>query len=460
MVKTRFAPSPTGHLHVGGARTALFSYYYAKRHGGVFVLRIEDTDFARSKKEYEDEILKSLKWLGVNWDEGPYKQSERQEQYRAAAQKLLSTGNAYKCYLTAEELEKMRAEAQSKTGQPRIRSPWRDRKPGPSEEGKPFAIRFRYPESGQTVVRDGILGDVTFENSEGDDLIVLRSDGTPTYQLSVVVDDLDMKITNVIRGDDHLNNTPKQLLMMKALGGIPPQYAHCPMILGPDKAKLSKRHGAVSVYMYAEEGYLPEALRNALIRLGWSHGDQELFSDQEIQQMFSLEACGKSPSVFDVQKLNWINGEFLKQKTPQQFVDFIKQSIGLDLGLMIESEGSKKLLEAVQRSAHKAKDLPFLLSWYLNDVTVDPICQEKILKETSCEWIASVVSEFEKQPWNPEGAVEIFKKVASQYSLKMPQVAKAVRVLLTGNLQSPDMAIVVAALGKEKVLKRLRQFTG
>jgi glutamyl-tRNA synthetase len=459
MVKTRFAPSPTGHLHVGGARTALFSYYYAKRHGGTFVLRIEDTDFARSKKEYEDEILKSLKWLGVDWDEGPYKQSERQEQYRVAAQKLLNSGNAYKCYLTTEELEKMRAEAQAKTGQPRVRSPWRDRKPGASEEGKPFALRFRYPDVGQTVVQDGILGDVTFENSEGDDLIILRSDGTPTYQLSVVVDDLDMKITHVIRGDDHLNNTPKQLLMIKALGGVPPHYAHCPMILGPDKAKLSKRHGAVSVYMYAEEGFLPEALRNALIRLGWSHGDQELFSDEELKQLFSLEACGKSPSVFDVQKLSWINGEYLKQKSPQEFVSFIKESASLDLSSMLQEEGSKKLLETVQRSAHKAKDVAPLLSWYLDEVKIDPVCQEKILKETQKQWIAGVVSEFEKQSWNPDSAVEIFKNVATQFSLKMPQVAKAVRVLLTGNLQSPDMAIVVGALGKEKVLKRLRQFT-
>ena len=267
-----------------------------------------------------------------------------------------------------------------------------------------------------------------------------------------------MKITHVIRGDDHLNNTPKQLLMIKALGGVPPQYAHCPMILGPDKAKLSKRHGAVSVYMYAEEGFLPEALRNALIRLGWSHGDQELFSDEELKKLFSLEACGKSPSVFDVQKLSWINGEYLKQKSPQEFVSFIKESASLDLSSMLQEEGSKKLLETVQRSAHKAKDVPPLLSWYLDEVKVDPVCQEKILKETQKEWIAKVVSEFEKQVWNPDFAVEIFKNVATQYSLKMPQVAKAVRVLLTGNLQSPDMAIVVGALGKEKVLKRLRQF--
>jgi len=289
-------------------------------------------------------------------------------------------------------------------------------------------------------------------------LIILRSDGTPTYQLSVVVDDLDMKITNVIRGDDHLNNTPKQLLMIKALGGVSPQYAHCPMILGPDKAKLSKRHGAVSVSMYAEEGFLPEALRNALIRLGWSHGDQELFNDQELKKLFSLEACGKSPSVFDVQKLSWINAEYLKQKSPQEFVSFVKESTSLDLSLMLQDDGSKKLLETVQRSAHKAKDVPPLLSWYLGDVKVDPVCQEKILKETKKEWIATVASEFEKQSWNPDSAVEIFKNVATHYSLKMPQVAKAVRVLLTGNLQSPDMAIVVGALGKEKVLKRLRQF--
>jgi glutamyl-tRNA synthetase len=211
--------------------------------------------------------------------------------------------------------------------------------------------------------------------------------------------------------------------------------------------------------MYADEGFLPEALRNALIRLGWSHGDQELFNDEELKRLFSLESCGKSPSVFDVQKLNWINGEYLKQKTPQDFVEFIKQSAALDLHFMLEAEGSRKLLETVQRSAHKAKDVKGLLSWYLDDVSIDPLCQEKILKETSRDWIASVATEFEKQIWNPDLAVEIFKTVATHYSLKMPQVAKAVRVLLTGNLQSPDMAIVVGALGKEKVLKRLRQFT-
>jgi len=459
MVKTRFAPSPTGHLHVGGARTALFSYYFAKKHKGTFVLRIEDTDFERSKKEYEVEILKSLNWLGVNWDEGPYFQSQRQDLYKSMAKKLLDSGNAYKCYLTAEELDKMRQEAQAKGLQPKIKSPWRDRTPGPEQEGKPYSLRFRYPDSGQTTVQDGILGDVTFENSEGDDLIILRSDGTPTYQLSVVVDDLDMKITHVIRGDDHLNNTPKQLLMIKALGAVPPHYAHCPMILGADKSKLSKRHGAVSVHLYADMGYLPEALRNALIRLGWSHGDQELFTNEELCTLFDLDGCGKSPSVFDLQKLDWVNGEFIKKMSTEEFSAELKRESGKDLGFMLQDAGAKKLLETVQHSVTKVKDALPKMQWYLEEPTIDPDCNEKILKVTQKEWIDSVIQGLSAGEWKPEAAFEIFKSVAAQHNIKMPQVAKAARVLLTGNLHSPDMGIVCAALGKEKVIERLSKLT-
>lgn len=458
MVRTRFAPSPTGHLHVGGARTALFSYYFAKKHKGTFILRIEDTDFERSKKEFEEEILKSLNWLGVHWDEGPFFQSQRQELYKSMAKKLLDSGQAYKCFLTPEELDKMRAEAQSKGLQPKIKSPWRDKSPGPEQEGKPYAVRFRYPESGQTVVKDGIMGDVSFENSEGDDLIILRSDGTPTYQLSVVVDDLDMKITHVIRGDDHLNNTPKQLLMIKALGATPPHYSHCPMILGPDKSKLSKRHGAVSVHLYADMGYMPEALRNALIRLGWSHGDQEIFTDAELCSLFDIDGCGKSPSVFDLQKLDWVNSEFLKRMSVEAFAKEVQHSSGKDVSAMLNDAGSRKLLETLQHSVSKAKDTLGRLNWYLEEPSIDPDCQEKILKVTPKEWIQSVSNELQKNDWKPESTVEVFKTVATQYNVKMPQVAKAVRVLLTGTLQSPDMGIVCAALGKNKVLERLNKF--
>lgn len=458
MVKTRFAPSPTGHLHVGGARTSLFSYYYAKKHKGSFVLRIEDTDVERSKQEYTDEILRSLKWLGVNWDGEPVYQSRRQELYKSMAKKLLDSGNAYKCYLTAEELEKMRAEAMAKTGQPKIKSPWRDRKPGPEQEGKSYSLRFRYPESGQTTVNDGIMGDVTYENSEGDDLIILRSDGTPTYQLSVVVDDLDMGITHVIRGDDHLNNTPKQLLMIQALGGKAPFYAHCPMILGPDKSKLSKRHGAVSVYLYGEMGYLPEALRNSLIRLGWSHGDQEIFTDAELCTLFDLDGCGKSPSVFDVQKLDWVNGEFIKRMSAEVFVAELKKETGKDTSFMLRDAGAKKLLETVQHSVTKVKDALPKLQWFLEEPAIDPECDEKILKVTQKEWIQSVVKEIQTKEWKPESVFEIFKAVAAQYNVKMPQIAKPARVLLTGNLHSPDMGIVCGALGKDKVIERLSKF--
>jgi glutamyl-tRNA synthetase len=458
MVKTRFAPSPTGHLHVGGARTALFSYYFAKKHKGIFVLRIEDTDFERSKKEYEEEILRSLKWLGVHWDEGPHFQSKRQDLYKSMAKKLLDSGNAYKCFLTTEELAAMRAEAQAKGEVLKIRSPWRNRKPGASEEGKPFSLRFKYPDSGHTVVHDGILGDVKFENSEGDDLIILRSDGTPTYQLSVVVDDLDMNITHVIRGDDHLNNTPKQLLMIEALGGKPPSYAHCPMILGPDKSKLSKRHGAVSVHLYADEGFLPEALRNALIRLGWSHGDQELFTDEELCTLFDLDGCGKSPAVFDVQKLAWVNGEFIKRKSSEEFVQLVKQASGKDISAMLKDAGAKQLLDTVQHSVTKVSEALPKMEWYFAEPKIDPDCQEKILKVTDKDWIASVVKKIEDRPWDPHAVFESFKSVAAEKNLKMPQIAKPARVLITGNLHSPDMTIVCAALGREKVLARLKAF--
>src|SRR3990172_1344364 len=318
-IRTRFAPSPTGYLHIGGARTALFNYLFARHHKGKFILRIEDTDVARSTEESTQAILDGMQWLALNWDEGPYFQSKRFELYKEHAYKFLEMGKAYKCYCTAEELEQRRGEAIKQGKPPKYDGRCRNKK---DEQGKPFAIRFKVL-PGTTLVKDIIKGKVAFENDEIEDLIILRSDGTPTYNLCVVVDDATMEITHVIRGDDHLNNTPKQILMYEAFGYHVPVFAHLPMILGSDKTRLSKRHGATSVMAYKEMGYLPHALVNYLARLGWSHGDQEIFSMEELIEKFSLDSVGKSSGVFNPEKLLWLNQHYIKNSGPEELAPLL-----------------------------------------------------------------------------------------------------------------------------------------
>ena len=311
---TRFAPSPTGYLHVGGARTALFSWLYAKKKGGKFILRIEDTDLERSTQESVDAILEGMNWLGLDYDEGPYYQTKRFDLYKEVVAQLVADGKAYKCFCTVEEVDAMR-EAQAAAGEkPRYNGMWRDRTDHPTD--KPFVIRFKNPQSGTVVIDDLIKGRIEIANSELDDLIIARSDGTPTYNLTVVVDDWKMGITHVIRGDDHVNNTPRQMNILAALGADIPKYAHVPMILGDDGKRLSKRHGAVGVMQYRDNGFLPEALLNYLVRLGWSHGDQEIFSKDELVQLFDLDSCNRAPSAFNTDKLIWLNQHYMKTLSP------------------------------------------------------------------------------------------------------------------------------------------------
>ena len=308
---TRFAPSPTGFLHVGGARTALYSWLYAKSQGGKFVLRIEDTDIERSTQEAIDAILEGMEWLGLTWDDGPYYQTQRFDRYKSLINDMLEEGKAYKCFMTSAELDEIRETQKANGEKPRYPGTWRDRTDHP--EGQPFVIRFKNPLEGKVVVKDHIRGDIEIANSELDDLVILRSDGTPTYNFCVVVDDWDMGITHVVRGEDHINNTPRQINILQALGAPVPEYAHVSMILGDDGKKLSKRHGAVGVMQYRDDGFLPQALLNYLVRLGWSHGDQEVFSKEEMIELFSLDAIGQSASAFNTDKLIWLNQHYIKE---------------------------------------------------------------------------------------------------------------------------------------------------
>ena len=326
MIVTRFAPSPTGMLHIGGVRTALFSWLQARRHGGQFILRIEDTDRERSTDEAVRVILEGMEWLGLAADQGPFYQTARFDRYKEVIQQLLAEGKAYRCYCTKEELDQLRADQMARKEKPRYDGRWRDRTD--SRPGVEPVIRFKNPQSGEVVVDDRVHGRVVFQNSELDDLIIARSDGTPTYNFCVVVDDMDMGVTHVIRGDDHLNNTPRQMNMLAALGATIPVYAHVPMILGPDGAKLSKRHGAVSVLQYEEDGYLPDALLNYLVRLGWSHGDQEIFTREEMIAAFDIGDVNKAASAFNPEKLLWLNQQHLMRAEPASIVKYLRPHLG------------------------------------------------------------------------------------------------------------------------------------
>jgi glutamyl-tRNA synthetase len=349
--RTRFAPSPTGYLHVGGARTALFSWLYARKHGGQFVLRIEDTDLERSTKESVNAILEGMTWLGLEYDQGPFYQTERFERYSEVIQQLMEKGLAYRCNCSKERLEELRDEAMKRKAKPRYDGHCRGKEVDPNE---PHVIRFANPLDGAVVVDDLVRGKVTFDNTELDDLIIQRTDGSPTYNLTVVVDDMDMEINVVIRGDDHLNNTPRQINILQALGQEPPKYAHVPMILGDDGARLSKRHGAVSVVQYREDGYLPEALLNYLVRLGWSHGDQEVFSLDEMIELFDIDAVNKGASTFNTEKLLWLNQHYIKSSDPARIAHLLSPHMGR---LGIDPSQGPDLVDVVRAQQERAKTL-------------------------------------------------------------------------------------------------------
>ncbi len=455
-VVTRFPPSPTGYLHIGGARTALFNWLFARRFGGKFILRIEDTDQVRSTDESVKAILDAMEWLSLEWDEGPFFQTQRLDTYREHLEKLLASGHAYYCDCAPEELEARRKAAMAEGRKPKYDGRCRDRGLGP---GPNRVIRFRCPDAGATALNDLVKGPIFFENSELDDLVLQRSDGIPTYNFAVVVDDVTMGITHVIRGDDHVNNTPRQILLYQALGVELPLFAHVPMILGQDRARLSKRHGATSVMAYKDMGYLPEALINYLVRLGWSHGDDEVFSREELIEKFSLENVGKSPSVFNHEKLLWLNAHYIKERSPESLTPLIEP--------FLESRGHAKkpasyLAKAVhtlQPRAHTLVEMADGMRFYMTDeVEYDPAAAKKFLGAAMRESIEKLIAAFEPLETFDETSLEkAFQQVVEELGVKLGKVAQPVRVALTGVTVSPGIFEIIDVLGKDAVLKRLRK---
>jgi len=456
MIRTRFAPSPTGHLHVGSARTALFNWLFSRHHGGVFILRIEDTDRVRSTEESTRGILEAMEWMGLDWDEGPYFQSQRTELYREYVERLLQRGRAYRCYCDADELEKKRERALAEGRKPKYDGTCRELTTVYPE--KPYVIRFKGPQGGETVVHDLIKGKTVFDNAELDDLILCRRDGTPTYNFVVVVDDIDMKITHIIRGDDHLNNTPKQILLYQALDCEPPQFAHMPLTLGKDRARLSKRHGATSVMAYKEMGYLPQALNNFVVRLGWSYGDQEIFSPEELIEKFSLENVGKSAGVFNIDKLLWLNAHYIKQDSDEHLarllVPFLERKgckVDETFNLVRIVKGLKERSKTLEEMADKA-------SFYFKDtIEYEPEAAAQFLTAPMVEVLTEMIGYVETTKAIDEKELEaVFKRMQSERNLSLKQLAQGHRIALTGGTASPGIYEVMATLGKERVIKKLR----
>ncbi len=455
-IRTRFAPSPTGYLHVGGARTALFSWLYARKHGGAFILRIEDTDLERSTAESVDAILQGMTWLGLEYDEGPFFQTHRFPRYREVIERMLNEGTAYRCYCTKERLEQLRNDQMARKEKPRYDGRCREGVANPPKDIPPV-VRFRNPVDGAVAVEDLIRGRVVFENRELDDLIIARSDGTPTYNFTVVVDDMDMKITHVIRGDDHLNNTPRQINMLRALSFTPPLYAHVPMILGPDGARLSKRHGAVSVMQYREQGILPEALLNYLVRLGWSHGDQEIFSLDEMARLFDVGNVHSSAAAFNPEKLLWHNQHYLKTSDPKHVAHHLSWHLG-QLGV-VPSEGPA-LTDVVLAQRERAKTLAEMAansaSFYQEPQAYDAKDAAAHFRPETVPVLADLRARFEALPvWEATALHEAVNAAADARGLKLGKIAQPLRVALTGRAVSPPIDVTLALIGRARVLKRL-----
>jgi glutamyl-tRNA synthetase len=454
-VVLRFAPSPTGYLHIGGARTALFNWLYARNQGGTFILRIEDTDQVRSTKESIEGILEGMSWLGLNWDVGPVYQTDRLSFYRDHAERLLREGKAYRCYCSPEELEAKRQQALQQKRKPKYDGHCRNLKP-PFPDGA-SAVRFKAPQHGVTVLHDLIKGTIEFKNEELDDLILLRRDGWPTYNFSVVVDDATMGISHVIRGDDHVNNTPRQILLYEALDYPLPAFAHVPMILGADRARLSKRHGATSVMAYHEMGYLPQALVNYLVRLGWSHGDQEVFSQKELVEKFSLENVGKSAAIFNTEKLLWLNGLYIRQEKPENLAQMLLP--------FLEKRGLKPrstpwLVEVVKTLQERARTLVEMADqaafYFRDDFEMEEKAVRKHLTPAIKGPLEMLAARLEaSQDLDEKALEEIFRDIISRQGIKLGALAQAARVALTGRAVSPGIYEVMRILGKDEALRRL-----
>jgi len=458
-VKTRFAPSPTGYLHVGGARTALYSWLHAKNNGGQFVLRIEDTDIERSTQEAVDAILEGMKWLGLDWDEGPYYQTKRFDRYNEMVDKLLAEDKAYKCYAPKELLDEIRAEQEANKEMARYDAnhPKIIAVNQAATADQACVIRFRNPKQGSVIFNDEIRGNIEISNDQLDDLIIRRSDGAPTYNFCVVVDDWDMGITHVVRGEDHINNTPRQINIYQALGAPVPSFAHCSMILGDDGAKLSKRHGAVSVMQYRDEGYLPNALNNYLVRLGWSHGDQEIFSQQEMIDLFNLKNVSKSASAFNTDKLLWLNNHYIKTSDPEYVAGYLQWHMDQQ---NIDTTNGPALTEVVTALAERAKTLVELASssryFYEEYEEFDATAAKKHLRPVAKEALILVQSKLQAtDDWSAANLHQVIEDTATELEVGMGKVGMPLRVAITGAGQSPSLDVTLALIGKERSVERI-----
>jgi glutamyl-tRNA synthetase len=478
--RVRFAPSPTGYLHVGGARTALFNWLFARHFGGTLVLRIEDTDLERSTPEMVEGILQGMQWLGLNWDEGPYYQTQRVDLYRAAAARLLDSGAAYHCFCTKEELERMRAKAAADKRPPRYEGVCRKLDPAERSRrknaGEPAAVRFAVPESGSTSFDDAVFGKVEFANTEIEDFVLLRSDGSPTYHLSVVADDIDLRISHIIRGADHISNTPKQVLLYRALDAPLPVFAHVPLILGPDKTRLSKRHGATSVIAYREEGIVPEAFRNFLALMGWTPPEdvpavgtpagtkpepaKEILSDAELIRLFGLDSISRSNAVFDRAKLDWFNTEYIRAYSAERLLPLIEEEwrkVGL-----APSAGRESLLATIDLLKSRARNLKdfsgSFRAFFSDQFDPDPAAVEKFLKDESVRKLLIELGDRYAglQDFSEEGTEKVLRDFATEKGVKAGALINGARVALTGQGVAPSLFAVMLALGKEKTAARLR----
>jgi glutamyl-tRNA synthetase len=454
-VRTRFAPSPTGFLHIGGLRTALFCWLYARRHSGHCVLRIEDTDLERSTPEAIQQILDGMEWAGLDPDEGPFFQTKRFGRYTEVIEELLASGKAYRCYCSKEELEQMRAQQVARGEKPRYDGRWRERTD--SLPGVAPVVRFKNPLTGEVVVDDVVHGPVVFQNSELDDLIIARSDGTPTYNFCVVVDDMDMQITHVIRGDDHLNNTPRQLNMLLALGQRPPVYAHLPMILGPDGAKLSKRHGAVSVLQYRDEGFLPEAVLNYLVRLGWSHGDQEIFSIEEMIRLFDIVDVNKSASAFNVEKLTWLNQQHMMRAPASRITPVLRWHLERE-GIQAADEAQLEQIVLAQRE--RAKTVREMAANSVFFFRAPTAYDEKAVRKHVTADVLALLGEAARElgqltDWSAPAIHALISGFATAKGVSLGKLAQPIRLAVCGGTVSPPIDATLAILGKTEALARL-----
>jgi glutamyl-tRNA synthetase len=459
-VRTRFAPSPTGYLHIGGARTALFSWAYARKHGGTFILRIEDTDVERSTPEAVQAILDGMNWLKLNYDEGPFYQMQRMPRYKEVIRQMLATDQAYHCYASPEELDAMRDAQRSRGEKPRYDGRWRP-EPGKTlppvpAEIKPV-VRFKNPAEGVVAWKDMVKGYIEFSNAELDDLIIARSDGTPTYNFCVVVDDWDMGITQVIRGDDHVNNTPRQINILKALGATLPSYAHLSMILGDDGTKLSKRHGAVSVMQYDEDGYLPEAVINYLARLGWSHGDEEIFSVEQFCEWFDLDHITPSAAQFNTEKLNWLNNHYLKLTGNDHLAEMVRPRLEARGIKVADSPALTAIASLYKERVATLNELADAAEVFYIDLHPHAELLDAQLSAEAIPALLELAQQFSSVAWEPQAISATIKEIAGKHGLKMPKLAMPLRVMLTGQAQTPSVDALVALFPREMVLARMER---